>query len=173
MTKREPGPLGPIEMFRRYRSPAPKGPPVAMFVGGFGLGAPSSQASTVPSSKVSIWPSITAWACKEKIVAQANAAKQPRDQGDRGTEPSERGGDFISAEEIKIKARRSLARGLAGARPGSRGGAATVLGEPGEFSSHDQLGALFLEVVIDMIKGAADQMDAEATGLDEIEGTSL
>lgn len=55
----------------------------------------------------------------------------------------------------------------------SSGGAATLLGELGKFAGHDQLGALFLEVVIDMIKSAPNQMNAEATGLDEIEGTSL
>ena len=37
----------------------------------------------------------------------------------------------------------------------------------------EQLGALLLEEVIDLVKGPPDQMDSQTSGLNQIEGTTL
>src|SRR5262245_12891013 len=51
---RPPAPGSPVDVSCRYLSPAPAGPPVAMFTGGFGLGPGTIQPIVVPSWKFSI-----------------------------------------------------------------------------------------------------------------------
>jgi hypothetical protein len=60
--------------------------------------------------------------------AQANAATQPRNQGDRCAERSEDGGDVISTEEIKLEARRSSGKAAGGCKAGKPTASRTLLG---------------------------------------------
>src|SRR5438309_10161117 len=73
MTCFEPGPNPPEEMFWRYLSSVPAGPPAGMTDGTLGLGPPWDQPIVSPLWKSSIWPKVIAAPAAE-ASAGTNAA---------------------------------------------------------------------------------------------------